>query len=179
MTANPVAGGEKPARPSWHRFVLWGMIFLLGVLLGWWLAPHCPSSSSNEPSALNKGERERGGGESTVPIAPESGKHSTGEVGGGDGEGGGAPKDGGQAGGGGRNTDGMAPAITKTPPPTEGTGAESELPPDPPPGETLTASDFRYDRTGLPRYSLAVSTIASTLKKDSDGAGLLEQRRYL
>jgi hypothetical protein len=45
----------------------------------------------------------------------------------------------------------------------DGAGPDSKDVPDPPPGQILKASDFRYDKTGLPRYAQSVSTNASTL----------------
>ncbi|HEY2682666.1 MAG TPA: hypothetical protein VGI93_04090 [Steroidobacteraceae bacterium] len=50
----------------------------------------------------------------------------------------------------------------------DGNGVDAQSVPDPPPGHILKAADFRYDRTGLPRYAQSVTTTASTLYHAAD-----------
>jgi hypothetical protein len=138
------------------------MMFLLGVLVGWLLAPRCKSCTDSTPSAAagggaklngdsgaaNRGSGPQHDGRGDKPVGPDSAP---------------APP--------GADAVGNSPISSDHPsPPSEqklnhvdGAGPDSKDVPDPPPGQILKAGDFRYDKTGLPRYARSVSTTASTL----------------
>ena len=147
-------------RRRWYWWVL--IMFLLGVLVGWLLAPRGKSCMDGTPSAavgggaklsgdVEAGKRESGPlhdprGDKT--IGPDSGLAPPGD------DAVGNKLD---------FSDHPSPPANQNLKREDGAGRESKGVPDPPPGQILKASDFRYDKTGLPRYAQSVSTNASTL----------------
>jgi hypothetical protein len=180
-----VAAGKRPSR--W-RFGLWLALLLMGILIGFLLAPRCPvcagagtvaqvprgapgigdakGRSSNGPdSGSPSDDRGQGGSGDIDPHGkavgrdvsgidgPDPGQLKTGKFGdSADGSGGGPDHD-------------EVPADKSAPGLTHGDGVDIN--------ETATArhrlrsaDDFRYDKTGLPRYSRSVSKVGSTLIYD-------------
>jgi hypothetical protein len=151
-----------PLRASRRRY-WWGLIiFLLGVLIGWLLAPRCKSCGDSSPTAAAGGgaKLDDGSGDakpgSAQPkdapgaktIGPDSGK----------------PNPGYDAVGYKLNyADQPSPPVDQHLQHQDGTGPDYNGTGDPSGGKILRASDFRYDKTGLPRYAQSVSTTASTL----------------
>jgi hypothetical protein len=160
-----MSDAAPPLRESRRRYWWLLIVFLLGVLIGWLLAPRCKSCADSSPSAaagggakLN-GEGERAklghGSPNDAPgaktIGPDSGKRNP-------------------------SYDAVGNKLKladqpSTPAdqhlvPEDGTGPDFIGAPDPPGGHILKASDFRYDKTGLPRYAQSVSTTGSTLSHD-------------
>jgi hypothetical protein len=148
-------------RESRRRYWWVLVMFLLGVLVGWLLAPRCKSCADSTPSAA-------AGGGAKLNGDGEGGKLGSGQ-----------PKDGRDDKpmglGSGTRTPGYdavgnsqklsdqpssPPAADQSLKPVDSTGTGV---PDPPGGHILKASDFRYDKTGLPRYAQSVSTTGSTL----------------
>jgi hypothetical protein len=180
-------------RASRWRLVFFLGIFLLGILIGWLLAPRCARCSSStgtvghasgagasghampERSASSANTGTPGGAKlsgSAADVDPSSGAAGDGReikaLNGGQGPAGtsgdshGASADG---------STGTSAATQPAPGLTRGDGSDYKDPPDPPPNQVLTASDFRYDRTGLPRYPQSVSTLGSTLTRERGVAG--------
>jgi hypothetical protein len=142
----------------------WGVliIFLLGVLIGWLLAPRCKSCADGTPSAAAGGgaKLQEGSGDAKLgsgpahdprgdkPLGPDSGP----------------PKLGYDALGNNlKYSDQPSPPDDQKLKREDGAGPDSKGVPDPPGGQILKAADFRYDKTGLPRFAQSVSTTASTL----------------
>jgi hypothetical protein len=169
-------------------------IFFLGLLIGWLLAPKCARCSSSTgtvgqaygSAASGHAKPERSSG------APNTGTPDGANLNGAAADvdrGSGSPRDGREikvVGGGqgpvgtsadsqGGSADGSAqieaPADKTAPGLTRGDGSALKDRPDTPPNQILTASDFRYDKTGLPRYPQSVSTIGSTLTHDRGATG--------
>jgi hypothetical protein len=154
-----------PLRESRRRYWWLLIIFLLGVLIGWLLAPRCKSCADSSPTAaagggakLNgDGEREKLGhgspndapGEKT--IGPGSGKRNPGYD---------------AVGNKLKYAEQPSPPANQHLEREDGTGPDYKGAPDPPGGKILKAGDFRYDKTGLPRYAQSVSTTGSTLSHD-------------
>jgi hypothetical protein len=149
-------------RESRRRY--WGVliIFLLGVLIGWLLAPRCKSCADGTPSAAAGGgaKLQEGSGDAKLgsgpahdprgdkPLGPDSGP----------------PKLGYDALGNNlKYSDQPSPPDDQKLKREDGAGPDSKGVPDPPGGQILKAADFRYDKTGLPRFAQSVSTTASTL----------------
>jgi hypothetical protein len=137
-------------------------MFLLGVLIGWLLAPRCRSCTGSTPSAAAGGGAKLSGdaepdklgsgplhdARGDKPLGPDSGP---------------APPGDDAVGSSQKLSDHPSPPANPNPKREEGAGPDSKDVPDPPPGQVLKASDFRYDKTGLPRYAQSVSTTTSTL----------------
>jgi hypothetical protein len=158
---NTVAPKVRESR-RWYWWVL--IMFLLGVLAGWLLAPRCKSCTDSTPG--------------TSSAAAGGGAKLSGDTGAGKRESG-PPHDApgaktmGLDSGPGRGNDAVGSKLDSPDLPSppakqhlervDGDGGPVEDVPDPPPDQVLKATDFRYDRTGLPRYAQSVSTTASTL----------------
>jgi hypothetical protein len=148
-------------RESRRRYWWVLVMFLLGVLVGWLLAPRCKSGADSTPSAA-------AGGGAKLNGDGEGGKLGSGQPkdGRGDkpmGPGSGTPPPGYDAVGNSQKLSDQPsspPAADQSLKPVDSTGIGV---PDPPGGHVLKASDFRYDKTGLPRYAQSVSTTGSTL----------------
>jgi hypothetical protein len=192
----PAAPAPVPA-PEFHRkrwIAAIIIVFILGVLLGWWLHK-CPNKSPNDggAGAANVGP---GGPSPNGPGSPEKVTPGGGTGAGGGGGGAAGNTTGGGGGGGngggdadsrsGNSPDGAGGTATYTP----GAGASGQSPDgtlmgklggadspgdakvesgvmDPDPRPVLTAKDFSYDSTGLPRYSSGVTDIASGVATDT------------
>lgn len=188
---NAVAPTVRESR-RWYWWVL--IMFLLGVLVGWLLAPRVPVkpcsadaigrvSGNSSSSAGAQGQTSTGAG----PGAPDKG--SPGNMGKDMDRGTGPGRPAGESDTGGvgktpihpsgedQGSDGHldskgspidVPAATRTVVPDFGKGVVNEAE-----RSVLRASDFRYDRTGLPRYAQSVSTTGSTLSRDDGSAAYL------
>jgi hypothetical protein len=149
-------------RESRRRYWWVLMIFLLGVLVGWLLSPRCKSCTDSSPSAAagggaklngdsgaaNRGSGPQHDGRGDKPVGPDSAP---------------APPGADAVGSSRNSSDHPAPPANQNPKRVDGAGADFKDVPDPPPGQVLKAADFRYDKTGLPRYAQSVRTTASTL----------------
>jgi hypothetical protein len=138
------------------------IIFLVGVLVGWLLAPRCKTCGDSMPSAAagggaklheNSGVANLGSGplrdaRGDKPLGPDSGSAPPGDE---------------AVGNNLKSSEQPSPPEDQILKRLDGDGHDSKGVPDPPPGQILKASDFRYDKTGLPRYAQSVSTNASTL----------------
>jgi hypothetical protein len=152
-------------RESRRRYWWLLIIFLLGVLIGWLLAPRCKSCADNSPAAAAGGGAKLSGDGEPVKfghgspndapgaktIGPDSGKPNPGYD---------------AVGNKLKYSDQPSPPAKQHLEHEDGTGPEATGLPDPPGGKILKASDFRYDKTGLPRYAQSVSTTGSTLSHD-------------
>lgn len=196
MSSDPVANPSAPEyRGSRWRFFLILIVFLIGILIGRLLAPRCPPCVSSSTGAggrvaggATRGHGTPDGGSSSASKAGTpggvvlQGEGVDAERGSGPGhDGKGAPEPdaeqgiagdsadtaGGSADGSKRNTPTTNEALART----RGNGPDYQGPPDPPPVQVLTASDFRYDKTGLPRYAQSVTTIASTFSHPRGATG--------
>ena len=185
---------SEPAttRSSRWRYLWWLILLLLGILIGWLLAPRCPHCTGVKAA------------DGQVAGSPSQGSAAAGNAGGQpdpgtpDGvqlKGGGGTPD---RGDGPRGSAGEAPTIgmgkAKLHPSgddLEGSSASADrkgAPTDAIGGKTVEgnpaadlpyatysqvqrAKDFRYDKTGLPRYPLAVSTTGSTFAYDYGSSG--------
>jgi hypothetical protein len=149
-------------RESRRRYWWVLMIFLVGVLVGWLLAPRCKTCGGSVPSAAagggaklheDSGVGDLGSGplrdaRGDKPLGPDSGSAPPGD-----------------------DAVGNSPKSSEQPSPPgnqilkrlDGDNPDSKVVPDPPSGHILKASDFRYDKTGLPRFAQSVSTTGSTL----------------
>jgi hypothetical protein len=151
-----------PLRESRRRYWWVLIIFLLGVLIGWLLAPRCKSCADSAPSAA-------AGGGAKLSGDTGAGKRGSGPLhdGRGDktmGPDSGTPPPGYDALGNKlKLSDQPSAPATQNLKHVDGAGPDYKGVPDPPGGQILKASDFRYDKTGLPRYAQFVSTTASTL----------------
>jgi hypothetical protein len=154
---------------SRRRYLWLLVVFLVGVLVGWLLAPHGKSCGGSTPSAAagggakmqgDAGEEPRDSG----PLRKGRGDKPMGA------DSGSAPP--------GDKALGKAPSPAGSPSVPadqslqheDGNGTPANGQADPPPGQILKAADFRYDRTGLPRYAQSVSTTGSTLYHAADSA---------
>jgi hypothetical protein len=154
-----------PLRESRRRYWWAVVIFLLGVLVGWLLAPHGKSCAGGTAGAAAGGgaKFDGGAGEGKLGSGPRQDAQGMPP----EGAGGGKPTPGYDAVGGKlKYADEPSAPGNQHSKPVEGDGPESPGVPDPPGGKILKASDFRYDRTGLPRYAQSVSATASTLSHD-------------
>jgi hypothetical protein len=197
VTANQALGSSPPARDtrgSRWRVLAIAVIFFLGLLIGWLLAPkcaHCSSSagtagqaSGSAPSGHGKPERSSSAPSTGTPDGANL-RGAAADVDRGSGTardgreikvvGGGQVPVGTSADSQGGSADGSpqieVPADKTAPGLTLGDGSDAKDRPDTPPNQVLTASDFRYDKTGLPRYPQSVSTIGSTLTHDRGPTG--------
>jgi hypothetical protein len=174
---------------SWRRYLWWLVLLLLGILIGWWLAPRCPhcpleAARADAPhaapgqgggDAARQQRRPDPGTPDSDSLSPGSGTADRGsgpghDVGGisGPGPGSATGKTRGEA----AQAD-VEGSDDKEPPPdisgpasTRGAGTdvmEAHTAQNP----TLAADDFRYDKTGLPRYPQSVRKIASTLSREA------------
>jgi hypothetical protein len=150
-------------RESRRRYWWVLIIFLLGVLIGWLLAPRCKSCSGSTPSAAAGGgaaklqadldDGKRGSGpphdvQGDKPLGPDSGPPNSGYA---------------AVGNNLKSSDQPSLPDNQKLKRTDGAGPDSVGVPDGPGGQILKASDFRYDKTGLPRFGQSVSTTGSTL----------------
>jgi hypothetical protein len=154
-----------PLRESRRRYWWLLIIFLLGVLVGWLLAPRCKSCGDSSPTAAAGGgaKLDDGSGDakpgSAQPkdapgaktMGPDSGKRDPGYD---------------AVGNKLKYADQPSPPADQHLQHQDGTGPDYNGTADPSGGKILKASDFRYDKTGLPRYAQAVSTTGSTLSHD-------------
>ena len=152
-----------PRLPESRRRYWWVFIvFLLGILVGWLLAPRCKSCTDSTPSAAagggaklrgdsgvsNRGSGPQHDGRGDKPVGPDSAP---------------APPGGDAVGNSPNSPDHASPPSEQNLKRVDGVGPDFKDVPDPPPGQVLKASDFRYDKTGLPRYAQSVTTTGSTL----------------
>jgi hypothetical protein len=149
-------------RGSRRRYWWVLIIFLLGILVGWLLAPRCKSCAGSTPSAAAGGGAKLSGDSEVAnlgsgplkdargdkPMGPDSGQAPPGDE---------------AVGGKQKLSDQPSPPDSQKFKREDGAGHDLKGVPDPPAGQVLKANDFRYDKTGLPRYGQSVSTNASTL----------------
>jgi hypothetical protein len=188
---------SQAQRRGWRRFLAFFVVLLIGVGIGWWLAPKCTKCS--QPSAAS------GGADGTAPsVRPGSanGPASTTSGGGAAGTTGGAGGGGNDVGTAGSAPPASGPGITvvsangnaKPDGTKEGAAAApvggdaqgmvdalaggrrspgdgSDQPPGqaPTPDKMRTASDFTYDQTGLPRYPDSVTGVFSAASVADSG----------
>jgi len=175
-------------RPSRWRYAWWLSLLLLGILIGWLLAPRCPrcsaqGGSGDAPHSAAQGSsaapgKPSGGAASGTPdsvnlgglpipldLGSATGRNRPGIDGPGVGQVTGSSKGESAGGSGGGSDEKEPPADPTAAAITQGNGADVK--------EAVTArnqvqsaDDFRYDKTGLPRYSQSVTTVASTLTRD-------------
>src|SRR5579883_2200027 len=171
----PSGGGAAPGS-RWRRAALMLLVLLLGVLIGWLLAPRCHSKSCASGDGTVSSDGGPGGGKG-APMKlnqgdgsgdPPSGSgHASGAVAGGGGgtggdSGGGSDAAGGRAGkgdggdGGQKDADsgdalGSQVARQAQGLDNPGSGSTADVQ-GAPAGKLLTAPDFTYDKTGLPHY---------------------------
>ena len=169
------------------------LVFLLGVLLGWLLAPKCagcPGGADGDSRVSGAGGAVHGRGPGTkVGVGSGTGSGGGGYASGSgdihgrgyDGDAAGASGNAGGGGGGSGTTDPGQSGTVKskdaedplrtavirgasgdTP---DGRGSGATPPPDVS-GRELSAPDFTYDRTGLPRYAGAVQAVESAVVYD-------------
>jgi hypothetical protein len=170
---NLAAPAEKERR--WRLATLIVLVFLLGILLGWLLSPRChvcsggdsrvtgdqisgTGSGPHSKISIGRGSGRSGGGSSEADGDTQGHGH-TGDAQGaagsaaagggkGDGEGGGGKLQGGKD-----ASDPLRTAVLRT---AEGLDPAADESPDDghdtPTGKVLSAPDFTYDRTALPRY---------------------------
>jgi hypothetical protein len=149
-------------RQSRRRYWWVLIIFLLGVLIGWLLAPRCKSCTDSTPSAAAGGgaklQADSGDGKrGSAPAHDVKGDKTMGPDSG-------PPNPGYDAVGNNlKSSDQPSPPANQNLKRTDGAGPDYKGVPDPPGGQILKASDFRYDKTGLPRFAQSVSTTGSTL----------------
>ena len=137
-------------------------MFLLGVLVGWLLAPRCKACTDSTPSsAAGGGAKLSGDAEAgkrgSAPLHDTQGDKTMGP------DSGLAPPGDDAVGNKLDSSDHPSPPANQNLKHENGAGPDFKDVPDPPGGQVLKASDFCYDKTGLPRYVQAVSTTASTL----------------
>ena len=181
---------DTAARDKWRRRGVLVLVLLLGILLGWLLAsrgPRCPGGASGDSRVSGPGAAVHG----TGPGAKVGLGKGDGTGGGGRGDGSGDTKGRGYngdaagaagsasgGGGGGGNTDpnsggklksqdaedALRTAVIRgaTGDSPDGSGRDV-APPETATGKVLTAADFSYDKTGLPRYAGAVQGVESAL----------------
>ena len=150
---------------SRRRYWLGLLVFLLGILVGWWLAPRCKSCGEVTPSAAAGGGAKLSGDagpgkRDSGPLHDAKGDKTMGA------DSGQAPP--------GEKAVGHSPPVAEQPTRAgeqdlnhvDGAGPDAAGVPDLLSGQTLKATDFRYDKTGLPRYAQSVATTASTLSHD-------------
>jgi hypothetical protein len=184
-------GTPSPRDTDKSRWRVAGIValFLIGILIGRLLAPKCPpcsSSGGGGGSAATRVGTPGHGHPQASPSSADTGAPGAGKLSGsgtgvadqGTGPGADGPGmkvlSGGQAGPKDDSPDTLGRSVDRSSQPADpadpsnsgklsGNGPEFKDRPDPPPSQVLTASDFRYDKTGLPRYSQSVSTAGSTL----------------
>jgi hypothetical protein len=160
-----MSGAAPQLRDSRRRYWWLLIIFLLGVLIGWLLAPRCKSCSDSSPTAAAGGGAKLNGDGEADKLGHGSPKDAPGGKTMGPGPG--TPTPGYDAVGNKlKLADQPSPPANQHLEREDGNGPDYKGLPDPPGGKILKASDFRYDKTGLPRYAQSVSTTGSTLSHD-------------
>jgi hypothetical protein len=179
-------------RAARWRYLWWLILLALGILIGWLLAPKCPhcAGASAATEQVSGSPSQGGAAAGNAGGRPDPGTPDGMQLKGGDG----TP----DTGNGPRGSVGEGTPIgigkAKLHPagddlPGSGGGSDrKELPADAIAGKTVQgapaddlpyakfsqvrqAKDFRYDKTALPRYPLAVSSTGSTFAYDHDSSG--------
>jgi hypothetical protein len=165
----PSNGSVPPLRASRRRYWWLLVIFLLGVLVGWLLAPRCKSCGESTSSAAAGGADKLQGDSDGGKFGP--GPRNDAKGGAPTAAGSGTPSPGYDAVGGKlKDADSPSPRAEQKLGGDVAAGPDSVGVPDPAGGHILKASDFRYDKTELPRYAQSVSTTGSTLSHDIGSA---------
>ncbi len=174
---------RSPVRASWRRYLWWLVLLLLGILIGWLLAPRCPRCPTvAAPADAPRASSGPGSGTpARVNRKPDPGSPDSGRLGSesGNSDLGSAP------GGDPHASDGPGLGSLKgkskgEPPPTGDSGSSNPGAPSDVAGSGLIrgagtngieadtvqnpvqyAADFRYDKTGLPRYPVSVNKVSS------------------
>jgi hypothetical protein len=184
------ATADTAGQEKWRRRGILALVFLLGILLGWLLAPRspgCPGGATGDSRVSGPGAAVHG----TGPGAKVGLGNGTGSGGGGfasasgdthgrgyDGDATGAGGTAGGGGGGKGTTDSGNGGTLKSRDAEDSLrtavirgasadspdgGGQDKAPPADVAGKVLSAPDFTYDRTGLPRYAGAVQAVQSAL----------------
>jgi hypothetical protein len=200
--SEPKPNDTDPARRKrWPKVVGCVVLFLLGVLIGWWLATKGPQCSPPPKLTPGDGTPMGSGGAGSAGGSPQKlGKGGGGAGGGGLSADGGSTKPGGSGRGGPTDADGDLSGGGGS----GGGGADDSAKGDSPTGDTqlgdrviklaagqplagapdqegplakdpanksMMAPDFTYDKTGLPRYPNSVQKVASAQAFDKGGSG--------
>jgi hypothetical protein len=190
-TGDPAAvAAREGTQDKRRRAAVLVVVFLLGLLLGWLLAPRCPlcpGGAAGDSTVSGAGAATHGHGPGAkVAVGDGSGSGGGGSASAGgdthgrgyEGDYQGAAGSAGGGGGGGGSTDSnsggtlhsrdaqdsLRTAVIRgaagDSPDGAGQGAK---PPADVTGKVLSAPDFTYDRTGLPRYAGAIQNVQSAL----------------
>ncbi len=190
-TSGP-ATADPARQDKWRRRGILALVLLLGILIGWLLAPRCarcPGGGTSDDShvfgasattkgrgpgskvGLGTGEGPAGGGGNGAGGGDTHGHgydgDATGAAGSAGGGGGGKGAEDSGTGGKLKSQDAqdtlrravIRSAFSDSP---DG-GGQDKTPPQQLGGKVLSAPDFTYDRTGLPRYAGAVQGVQSAL----------------